>query len=138
MFQKHKMNYQPIPLPYRAGKSNAEMKSGAEAFYTEIKQRHTVRDYSTQSVELSVIQTCIKAAGLAPSGANHQPWHFVAISDENIKRRIREAAEDEERKFYAGGDGDEWIKALEPIGTGPSKSHLEDAPWLIVIIEKLS
>ena len=133
MFQKHKMNYQPIPLPYRAGKSNAEMKSGAEAFYTEIKQRHTVRDYSTQSVELSVIQTCIKAAGLAPSGANHQPWHFVAISDENIKRRIREAAEDEEQKFYAGGGGDEWIKALEPIGTGPSKSHLEDAPWLIVI-----
>lgn len=78
------------------------------------------------------------AAGLAPSGANHQPWHFVAISDENIKRRIREAAEDEERKFYPGGNGGEWIKALEPIGTGPSKSHLEDAPWLIVIIEKLS
>ena len=99
MFQKHKVNYQPIPLPYRAGKSNAETKSGAEALYTEIKQRHTVRDYSTQSVELSVIQTCIKAAGLAPSGANHQPWHFVAISDEIIKRRIREAAEDEERKF---------------------------------------
>ena len=109
MFQKHKMNYQPIPLPYRAGKSNAETKSGAEALYTEIKQRHTVRDYSTQSVELSVIQTCIKAAGLAPSGANHQPWHFVAISDENIKRRIREVAEDEERKFYPGGGGDEWI-----------------------------
>ena len=109
MFQKHKMNYQPIPLPYRAGKSNAEMKLGAEALYTEIKQRHTVRDYSTQSVELSVIQTCIKAAGLAPSGANHQPWHFVAISDENIKRRIREATEDEEQKFYPGGGGDEWI-----------------------------
>lgn len=73
MFQKQKMNYQPILLPYRAGKSNAELKSGAENFFSKIKQRHTVRDYSTQPVELSVIQTCIKAVGLAPSGANHQP-----------------------------------------------------------------
>ena len=133
MFEKDKLNYHPIPLPYRASKSDTEMRLAAKAFYAETKRRHTVRDYSTQPVELSVIQTCIKAAGLAPSGANHQPWHFVAISNLEIKRRIREAAEEEERKFYSGGGGDEWINALEPIGTGPSKPHLEHAPWLIVI-----
>ena len=133
MFQKDKLNYQPIPLPYRASKSNKEIRLGADAFYAATKQRHTVRDYSTQPVELSVIQTCIKAAGLAPSGANHQPWHFVAISNVEIKHQIREAAEEEERQFYSGVGGEEWIKALEPIGTDPSKPHLEDAPWLIVI-----
>ena len=76
---------------------------------------------------------CIETAGLAPSGANHQPWHFVAISDANVKKEIRLAAEEEENRFYAGKAGDEWIKALEPIGTTASKPHLEEAPWLIVI-----
>ena len=103
MFQKDKLYFQPIPLPYRASKSNKEIRLGADAFYAATKQRHTVRDYSTQPVELSVIQTCIKAAGLAPSGANHQPWHFVAISNVEIKHQIREAAEEEERQFYSGG-----------------------------------
>ena len=81
----------------------------------------------------SVIARCVEAAGAAPSGANHQPWHFVAIADPAMKARIRAAAEDEERAFYAGGAGDEWLAALEPIGTGVSKPHLTVAPWLIVV-----
>ncbi|MCZ8133458.1 MAG: nitroreductase family protein, partial [Rhodobacteraceae bacterium] len=80
-----------------------------------------------------VIETCIRTAGTAPSGANHQPWHFVAISDPALKARIRDGAEEEERAFYAGAAGDEWLAALEPIGTGVSKPHLTDAPWLIVV-----
>ena len=70
---------------------------------------------------------------MAPSGANHQPWHFVAISSSTIKMKIRNAAEKEEKKFYSSLNHDEWLRALEPIGTGPNKLHLEKAPWLIVI-----
>jgi nitroreductase len=80
-----------------------------------------------------VIEQCIRTAGTAPSGANHQPWHFVAISEREFKHRIRQAAEQEERKFYDGGAGEEWLKALEPIGTNFDKPHLDIAPWLIVI-----
>jgi nitroreductase len=98
-----------------------------------MKRRHTVRDYIDRPVERAVIEEIVRTAGTAPSGANHQPWHFVAISDPDAKRRIREAAEEEERDFYAGGAGDEWLKALEPIGTNDHKPHLEVAPWLIVI-----
>ena len=96
-------------------------------------RRHTIREFDGRAVNKTVIETCIRIAGSAPSGANHQPWHFVAVSDPDVKRQIRLAAEEEERAFYAGGGGDEWIRALEPLGTGPEKPHLEDAPWLIVI-----
>ena len=133
MFLRGDLTYRPIPLPYRADLSNEEIKLAADDFYVKATQRHTVRDFSSRPVDLSVIQTSVKSAGLAPSGANHQPWHFVAVSDVDVKRQIRNAAEEEERKFYAGGAGDEWIKALEPIGTKASKAHLEEAPWLIVI-----
>ena len=133
MVDKNKLNYQPIPLPDRVTKSDTEMQLAADSFYADIVRRHTVRDYSSRPVDLAIIETCIKSASLAPSGANQQPWHFVAVSDMKIKRRIREKAEAEERRFYAGGGGNEWIRALEPIGTRPSKPHLEDAPWLIVI-----
>jgi len=87
-------------------------------------------------VDRSVIEACISAAGLAPSGANHQPWHFALIGNPEMKAKIREAAEIEERKFYQSDSHDEWIKALEPIGTGPDKPHLVDAPWLIVIFQE--
>ncbi len=98
-----------------------------------MRQRHSVRDYSTRPIPEAVITTCIAAAGTAPSGANQQPWHFAPISDPAMKTRIRKAAEAEEEKFYDGGGGDEWLAALEPIGTGVHKPHLTDAPWLIVI-----
>jgi iodotyrosine deiodinase len=84
-------------------------------------------------VPRSVIEACLDAAGAAPSGANRQPWHFVAVSDPDIKRRIREAAEREEEAFYNGRAPREWLNALAPLGTDASKPFLEDAPWLIAV-----
>ena len=133
MFSKDKLEYSQLPLPDRQDLDDAEMLQRVEAFRDFMAQRHSVRDYSTRPVAQEVIEACIAAAGTAPSGANHQPWHFVAIKDADVKRQIRHAAEEEERKFYDGGASDEWIKALEPIGTNADKPHLEDAPWLIVV-----
>ena len=133
MFARTALSYYPLPLPYRADLSPAEMQDKAEAFLKHMQQRHTVRDFTDQPVERSVIETCIRTAGSAPSGANHQPWFFAAISDPALKARIREEAEEEERRFYEGGAGDQWIKALEPIGTDAHKPHLTIAPWLIVV-----
>ena len=133
MFSKDQLEYTQLPLPDRQALDDAEMLRRAEDYRDLMSKRHTVRDYTTQPVDQSVIKACVAAAGTAPSGANHQPWHFVAISDPAVKKQIRQAAEEEERRFYAGGASDEWIKALEPIGTNADKPHLEDAPWLIVV-----
>ena len=133
MYRKGEVSYQPLPLPDRVQIGpEASLKAAAD-FLAYMKKRHSVRDYSPRPVASEVIAACIAAAGTAPSGANHQPWHFVAISDQAMKARIREGAEEEERAFYQGGAGDEWLAALEPIGTGVSKPHLTDAPWLIVV-----
>ena len=133
MYRKGEVSYQALPLPDRAHLDEAGSLAGAQDFLAFMRKRHSVRDYSTKPVPEAVIAACILAAGTAPSGANHQPWHFVAISDPAMKARIREGAEEEERAFYAGGAGDEWLAALEPIGTGVSKPHLTTAPWLIVV-----
>lgn len=133
MYRKGEVSYQPLPLPDRVQRDEAGALAAAEGFLAYMRKRHSVRDYSARAVPPEVIAACIAAAGTAPSGANHQPWHFVAISDPAMKARIREGAEDEERAFYSGGAGDEWLAALEPIGTGISKPHLTDAPWLIVV-----
>ncbi|WP_371228244.1 nitroreductase family protein [Roseovarius sp. 2305UL8-3] len=125
--------YTPLPLPDRRNLSDDDALAEAQSFLDLMRRRHSVRDYSTRPIPEAVIATCIAAAGTAPSGANQQPWHFSAISDPTMKARIREAAEAEEEKFYDGGGGDEWLAALEPIGTGADKPHLTDAPWLIVI-----
>jgi nitroreductase len=133
MHSPSRAGYRPLPLPDRVSRSDAEALQAAEAFRDYMRKRHSVRDFRPDPVPEEVIAACIAAAGSAPSGANQQPWHFVAISDPAMKARIRAAAEEEERAFYAGGGGDEWLRALEPIGTGASKPHLEIAPWLIVI-----
>lgn len=125
--------YEPIDLPDRFAFTEEKMLIEATAFFDRMKRRHSVRDFSDRAVDLEVIEECVRAAGTAPSGANHQPWHFAAISAPELKHRIRVAAEREEEKFYAGGGGDEWIKALEPIGTNASKPHLDIAPWLIIV-----
>ena len=129
----HPPAYQPLPLPHHISKSDKDMHLASAAFLETMKMRHTVRDFATKPVPRAVIERCVQAAGLAPSGANHQPWHFVAIGDRALKSRIRAAAEREEERFYRGGASDAWLKALEPIGTTASKPHLEAAPWLIVI-----
>lgn len=133
MFSRDAMEYRAVPLPDRSARDDSEIAAAANAFLADMQRRHTVRDFAARAVARDVIESCVAAAGLAPSGANHQPWHFVAIADADKKRRIRAAAEAEEERFYAGGGGEEWLKALEPIGTGPSKPHLEKAPWLIVV-----
>lgn len=133
MYRKGEVTYQPLPLPDRVQKPDDQALADAQAFLAYMKKRHSVRHFSTRPVPQAVIETCIAIAGTAPSGANHQPWHFVAISDPALKSRIRDGAEEEERAFYSGGAGDEWLAALEPIGTGVSKPHLTDAPWLIVV-----
>ncbi len=127
------MTYKPMPLPDRVQMDADASLQSVREFRDFMRKRHSVREFSADPVASGVITACIEAAGTAPSGANQQPWHFVAISDPAMKTRIREAAEEEERAFYAGGGGDEWLAALEPIGTGVSKPHLEIAPWLIVV-----
>ncbi|MBV6636351.1 MAG: nitroreductase family protein [Mameliella sp.] len=133
MFARKQLKYEAVDLPDRVSMPDEEMVRAAAQFHDRMKQRHSVREFSDRSVPKEVIEDCIRAAGTAPSGANHQPWHFVAISSPGIKSRIRAAAEEEERRFYDGAAGDEWLRALEPIGTGPEKPHLEIAPWLIVV-----
>jgi iodotyrosine deiodinase len=133
MYRKGEVSYQPLPLPDRVQKPDDQALADVTAFADYMKKRHSVRQYSLRPVPEAVIATCISVAATAPSGANHQPWHFVAIADPAMKARIRAAAEEEERAFYEGGAGDEWLAALEPIGTGVQKPHLTDAPWLIVV-----
>ena len=133
MYRKGEVSYEALPLPDRVQMEPAEALTAAEAFRDYMKRRHSVRQYSARPVPEAVVVACIQAAGTAPSGANHQPWFFAAIADPAMKARIRAAAEDEERAFYQGGAGDEWLAALEPIGTGVDKPHLTEAPWLIVL-----
>lgn len=111
----------------------AEMAVRADEFAAEVARRRSVRHFSSRPVPLAIIQACLRAAGSAPSGANMQPWHFVIVADPASKRRIREAAEAEERAFYAGRAPEEWLDALAPLGTGWQKPFLETAPYLIAI-----
>jgi iodotyrosine deiodinase len=133
MFSRDKLRYEPLALPDRVDLAPAEMEEAAAAFLNIMRRRHTVRDFSPEAVPQDVIEACVATAGSAPSGANHQPWHFAAVRDPSVKKKIRLAAEAEEANFYAGGAGEEWLSALAPIGTGPDKPHLEVAPWLIVV-----
>lgn len=133
MYRKGEVQYRALALPDRVQKPDDQALAEAEAFRDYMKKRHSVRQYSPRPVPEAIITACIEAACTAPSGANHQPWHFAAIADPAMKARIRAAAEEEERAFYSGGAGDEWLAALEPIGTGVDKPHLTDAPWLIVV-----
>ena len=103
------------------------------AFFDSVRQRRTVREYSDRPVPRAVIENAIRAAGSAPSGANQQPWHFAAVADRGIQRAIREAAEAEERAFYAERAPEDWLAALAPLGTDADKPFLEIAPWLIAV-----
>jgi iodotyrosine deiodinase len=110
-----------------------EMNARSAAFAQWLNSRRTLRDYASEPVPRATIEACIRAAGTAPSGANRQPWHFVAVSCPTTKRAIREAAETEERAFYDGKAPKEWLDALAPLGTDPNKPFLDVAPWLIAV-----
>lgn len=105
------------------------------AFHDVMHRRRSVRHFSTQPVSRETIEELVRIAGDAPSGANKQPWRFVAVRDPAIKRKIREAAEKEEREFYARRAGEAWLADLAPLGTDPTKEFLETAPWLIVVFK---
>jgi iodotyrosine deiodinase len=127
------MSADTVPLTGYVRLTDAEMTARLNAFQEHMANRRTIRDFADTPVPQSLIETAIKTAGTAPSGANFQPWHFVAISDPETKRAIREAAEEEERAFYSGRASDEWLDALAPLGTDDQKPFLETAPWLIAM-----
>jgi iodotyrosine deiodinase len=122
-----------MPLPAREPLTDDEAVSAAREFASELAQRRTVREFADTPVPRELIEHCLRAAGSAPSGANQQPWRFVAVSDAALKRRIREGAEAEEHEFYGRRAPDEWLQALAPLGTDADKPFLEIAPWLIAI-----
>ncbi|RMH14935.1 MAG: nitroreductase family protein [Gemmatimonadetes bacterium] len=122
-----------VPLERFVERSAEELRRRAEAFRDELRRRRTVRDFSPRPVPREAIVAAIEAAASAPNGANRQPWHFVVVSNPEVKRRIREAAEEEERAFYSGRAPDEWLEALAHLGTDAEKPFLEVAPYLIVV-----
>ena len=125
-----------VPLPGWRELPLAEMRARLERFYADVSRRRTVREFSARDVPRDLIETALCAAGTAPSGANLQPWHFVVVGSADAKRRIREAAEAEEREFYEHRASAEWLEALKPLGTDTRKPFLETAPWLIAVFLK--
>ena len=125
-----------IPLPGYREYPEDEMMRRAREFHEELKRRRTVRDFSSRPVPRTVIDDCLRAATTAPSGANLQPWHFTVVGDPETKRRIRLAAEEEEREFYHHRAPREWLDALAPLGTDERKPFLETAPWLIAVFSQ--
>jgi iodotyrosine deiodinase len=113
-----------------------EMKQRAIEFRRHMQRRRTVRHFSSRPVAREVIEDCLLTAGSAPNGANLQPWHFVVVSDPEVKHEIRVAAEQEEKEFYQRRAPQEWLDALSVIGTDEHKPFLDDAPYLIIIFGK--
>jgi nitroreductase len=126
-------DHESIPLPDWRELPRAEMIANAQAFHARMRERHTVRSFSDRPVPREVIEAAVRAAGTAPSGANHQPWFFSIIGSPEVKRELRARAETEERAFYAGKAGEEWLRALAPLGTDANKPYLETAPWIIAV-----
>jgi len=122
-----------VPYDMLPPLTDEERVEQARAFREKIATRRSCRMFSEAPVPREVIEEAILAAGTAPSGANHQPWHFAVVSSPELKHRIRVEAEREEAAFYAGKAGREWLEALAPLGTDDDKAYLETAPWLIVV-----
>ena len=122
-----------VPLAGYREYPPAEMLARAAEFADDMQRRRTVRDFAPRPVPRAVIEECLRAATAAPSGANQQPWRFVAVSDPSVKRRIREAAEAEEREFYAHRAPPDWLEAIAPLGTDADKPFLDVAPWLVAV-----
>lgn len=122
-----------IPLPSYREYPLEEMGKRAQTFREELQRRRTIRTFAPRPVPREIIEECLRAAGTAPNGANMQPWHFVVVSDPDVKKQIREGAEKEEREFYERRASEEWLEALAPLGTDWQKPFLEDAPYIIVI-----
>lgn len=122
-------------VPYRRYVPPEAPLAAVRSFFETIDQRRTVREFATTPVPLELIEWVIRAAGTAPSGANKQPWRFVVVGDAETKRKMREAAEVEEREFYSRRASPEWLADLAPLGTDTNKEFLEKAPWVIVVFK---
>ncbi len=125
-----------VPLPDYRELPADEMQSRAARFHAEMGRRRTIREFSSRPVDPAIIDECIAAAGTAPSGANMQPWHFVVVTDSDVKSRMRTAAEEEEREFYEHRAPQEWLDALKPVGTDEHKPFIEEAPVLIAVFAR--
>lgn len=121
-----------IPLVFHE-KDPAAMLDSARAFHANLDARRTTRDFSTREVPRELIELAVRTAGTAPSGAHLQPWTFVAVSDSELKARMREAAEDEELKTYSERMPEAWAEVLAPLGTDHIKTHITEAPWVVVL-----
>jgi nitroreductase len=128
--------HQSLPLDDFIEYPPSEMVSRSEAYLKDISRRHSIRQFSDRDVSEEVIKNCLQAAGTAPSGANHQPWHFVAIHSLEVKKQVREQAELHEQGFYSGRGSEEWLNALKPLGTDAHKPYLQHAPWLIAVFSQ--
>ncbi|MBA2288078.1 MAG: nitroreductase family protein [Ktedonobacteraceae bacterium] len=132
----HSPRYHPVP--YECTRmSEDEQLAASRRFLATMAKRRTIRDYSDEPVPYELIENAIRAASLAPSGANQQPWTFVVISNPELKRQIRLAAEAEEKKSYEQRMSREWLEALETLGTDWQKPHIEQAPYVIVVFAQL-
>lgn len=129
-------NAEFVPLDDFASYSESEMEARAAAFFDLMKKRRTVRDFKETPAPRSVIENALRTAGRAPSGANKQPWHFSVIEDDQVKARLRAAAEEEERAFYGGRASEQWLADLAHLGTNEDKPFLETAPHLIVVFRE--
>ena len=130
-----KQDYKPIAYQFDR-QPPEKMVASATAFYERIKTRRSVRDFSSETVPKAVIEQALRAAGTAPNGANMQPWHFAVVSNPEVKRQIRIAAEKEEQEFYERRASEEWLDALSHLGTDADKPFLETASHLIVVFLK--
>ena len=127
--------YKPIPYEFEPLNAKTSVIRGRE-FFELMNRRRSVRDYSTEAPPRECVELAIKTAASAPSGAHHQPWRFVLIDDPDLKKAIREAAEEEERENYDNRFPPEWLQALAPLGTTGDKPFLEDAPYLVVVFKE--
>lgn len=116
--------------------SESEQTGRSRDFLDDVRRRRSVREFSRDPVSYELIENAVAAAGTAPSGAHQQPWTFVVVSDSDVKRQIRQAAEEEERRSYESRMPDEWLEALRPLGTDWRKAHIEDAPYVVVVFEQ--
>lgn len=131
------MDHHSTPLTGYPDRPDTERLASARSFLDMIRTRRTVRDFKPDPIPMQAVEAAVQAAALAPNGANRQPWHFAIVTDQDVKRQIREAAEAEEREFYNGRAPQEWLDALAPLGTDWRKPFLETAPVLIVVFQEL-
>ena len=129
------MEYRPVPLVYDRPPPD-EALARSRAFLATMQARRSIRQFSTEPVPWELIENALLAAGTAPSGAHQQPWTFVVVSDPAVKRELREGAEAEERELYERRATPEWLEAIRPIGTDYVKTHITDAPYVIVVFEQ--